>query len=334
MADDASQAKGDIDDALLDIFITGSHILHHHGIVDGYGHLSVRNPHNPSTFFMARHIAPALISSEADLVQYNVEDASPVYPNVKPGYAERCIHSELLKKYPDVNAVVHSHCPEVLPYCVSNVPLRPTTHMAGFLGPQVPVWDIAAYMYSSSSSSEPHDLLVRTPRLGAGLANAFGKSRTILATLSTSLSARIAGHEPPPAPRVPEHSTVLMRGHGFTTAAFSIETAVFQAVYTKEAAQALTGALTIAAAWGGGVVEGGKVDEGSGKLSGAIVKSAAVDGVRYLSDREARDAGESIAKGSVGRPWELWRREVDVCPLYRNEVREKVCSGMDELTGG
>lgn len=332
MADDASQVRGDMDDALLDIFIAASHILHHHGIFDGYGHLSVRNPHNPSTFFMARHIAPALISSEADLVQYNVEDASPVYQNVKPGYAERYIHSELLKKYRHVNAVVHSHCPEVLPYCVSDVPLRPTTHMAGFLGPRVPVWNIAAHL--SSSSSEPHDLLVRTPRLGAALANAFGISRTILETLSTSLRSTLAGRDPPPAPRVPEHSTVLMRGHGFTTAAASIEIAVFQAVYTKEAAQALTGALTIAAAWGGGVVEGGRVEESSGRLSGATVESAAVDGVRYLSDREAKDAGESIAKGSVGRPWELWRREVDVCPLYRNEVREKVRRGMDELAGG
>ncbi|KAK7550609.1 class II aldolase and Adducin N-terminal domain-containing protein [Phyllosticta citricarpa] len=327
-------ASGDIDDVVLDVFITASHVLHHHGIVDAFGHLSLRNPHNPSTFFMARHIAPALISSEADLVQYNIEDASPVYPNVKPGYAERCIHSELLKKYPDVNAVVHSHCPEVLPFCVSNVPLRPTTHMAGFLGPQVPVWDIASAYASSSSASEPRDLLVRTPRLGAALANAFAKSHTMLSTLSTSLTTKITGRDPPPAPRAPDHSTVLMRGHGFTTAAASVEVAVFQAVYTKEAAQALTGALTIAAAWGGGVVEGGKVEEGSGKLSGATVKSAAVDGVRYLSEREARDAEESIAKGSVDRPWELWRREVDVSPLYRNEVREKVRGGTDEMKGG
>ncbi|KAK8244385.1 class II aldolase and Adducin N-terminal domain-containing protein [Phyllosticta capitalensis] len=331
MADDASQAQsGDIDDELLDTFITASHILHYHGVVDGYGHISVRNPHNPSTFFMARHIAPALISSEADLIQYNIEDASPIYPNVKPGYSERCIHSEIMKKYPEVNSVVHSHCPEVLPYCISNVPLKPAVHMAGFLGSSVPVWDIA----SAYSSSEHRDLLVRTPRLGASLANAFAKSHTVLSSLSTSLTTRLTGGDPPPAPRAPDHTTVLMRGHGFTTAAASIEVAVFQAVYTKEASQALTGALTIAAAWGGGVVEGGTVDQGSGRLSGATVRSAALDGVKFLSEREAKDAGESIAKGSVARPWELWRREVDVCPLYVNDVKEKVRGGRREVMGG
>lgn len=307
---------------------------------------------------MARHIAPALISSEADLIQYNIEDASPIYPNVKPGYSERCIHSEIMKKYPEVNSVVHSHCPEVLPYCISNVPLKPAVHMAGFLGKavrakggltdagykvsvnhsadhqdtgsSVPVWDIA----SAYSSSEHRDLLVRTPRLGASLANAFAKSHTVLSSLSTSLTTRLTGRDPPPAPRAPDHTTVLMRGHGFTTAAASIEVAVFQAVYTKEASQALTGALTIAAAWGGGVVEGGTVDQGSGRLSGATVRSAALDGVKFLSEREAKDAGESIAKGSVARPWELWRREVDVSPLYVNDVKEKVRGGRREVMGG
>lgn len=121
-------------DNFFSTFITASHILHHHGVLDAYGHISVRNPHNRSTFLMSQNQAPALVSRPDDLIEYNVEDAAPVDPAAKPGYAERCIHSELYKRFPGVNSVVHSHCPDVLPFTVSGVPLRATVHMAGFLG--------------------------------------------------------------------------------------------------------------------------------------------------------------------------------------------------------
>jgi len=101
-------------------------------------------------------------------VEYKIEDASPVKENAKPGFAERCIHSEIYKKFPNVNAVVHSHSRDVLPYCITDVPLKPTIHMGGFLGSAAtPVWDIkSAY---SSSNDERHDLLVRTTAQGQSL---------------------------------------------------------------------------------------------------------------------------------------------------------------------
>lgn len=85
---------------------------------------------------MPCNISPALISTPDDLIEYNVEDASEVEKNVKKGYLERHIHSEIYKRFPAVNSVVHSHCGEVLPYSISGVPLKPTIHMAGFLGEQ------------------------------------------------------------------------------------------------------------------------------------------------------------------------------------------------------
>jgi ribulose-5-phosphate 4-epimerase/fuculose-1-phosphate aldolase len=122
---------------LEDLFkglVTASHILHYHGIVDAYGHISVRSPDNAKTFYMSANMPPALVSSPEDLIEYNVEDATAVEKTAKDGFLERHIHSEIYKRFPAVNSVVHSHCSDVLPYCISGVPLRATIHMAGFLG--------------------------------------------------------------------------------------------------------------------------------------------------------------------------------------------------------
>jgi ribulose-5-phosphate 4-epimerase/fuculose-1-phosphate aldolase len=122
---------------LEDLFkglVTASHILHNHGILDAYGHISVRSPDNAQTFWVPCNMAPALVSTPEDLAEYNVEDASPVEKDAKPGYIERYIHSEIYKRFPSINSVVHSHGSHVLPFCVSSVPLKTTIHMAGFLG--------------------------------------------------------------------------------------------------------------------------------------------------------------------------------------------------------
>jgi len=115
--------------------ITSSHILHSHGIFDAYGHISVRNPDDlTGTFLMSRNMPPALISSAADIVEYRIEDAEPVEKDAPAGFGERCIHSELYKKFPGVNAVVHCHASDVLPFTISEVPLKASIHTAGFLG--------------------------------------------------------------------------------------------------------------------------------------------------------------------------------------------------------
>jgi ribulose-5-phosphate 4-epimerase/fuculose-1-phosphate aldolase len=114
--------------------ITSSHILHNHGIFDAYGHVSVRNPDNLDHFLMPRNTPPALISSVDDIVEYKIEDASPVEKDAPAGYGERCIHSEIYKKFPGVNAVLHCHATDVLPFTISEVPLKACIHTAGFLG--------------------------------------------------------------------------------------------------------------------------------------------------------------------------------------------------------
>lgn len=114
--------------------ITANHIIHYHGVVDAYGHISVRHPDRPDTYLMSASLAPALVSSPADLVQYHVEDSTPFTDKNARGVIERYIHSEIYKRYPDVHCVIHSHAEAVLPYTITGVPLRPVYHMAGFLG--------------------------------------------------------------------------------------------------------------------------------------------------------------------------------------------------------
>ncbi|KAF2192212.1 hypothetical protein K469DRAFT_620246 [Zopfia rhizophila CBS 207.26] len=308
---------------LEDLFkglVTASHILHYNGVLDGYGHISVRNPDNPTTFWMPCSISPALVTSPDDLIEYSVDDASAVEKNVKPGYIERYIHSEIYKRFPAINSIVHSHCSDVLPYCVSGVPLKATIHMAGFLGNTVPVWDISSH-YSSGSN---HDLLVRDTKLGASLSVAFKPATSagfIYSKVRSALPSQIGGATPEPS-HEPDHSVVLMQGHGFTTVAHGIEEAVYQAIYTKEAAKTQTTALTIRNAYFGHVVEG-KIDvEGGGKIKPAKVKAEGE--LKYLKDNEAHDAWEANL-GTISRPWRLWCREVEVNPLYRNE-----CPGCED----
>jgi len=303
--------------------ITSSHILHNYGVLDAYGHVSVRNPDNSSTFFLSRNIAPALLSSPSDILEYKIEDAEPVEKDAPKGFAERAIHSEIFKKFPSVNAVVHAHAREVLPYGVTGVPLKPVMHMAGFLGSEVPVWDINDASGYTSSSNDRRDLLIRDQKTGHHLAAAFRPSTSagfLTQKLRSALPPQIGGNAPDPV-NEPSHPVVLMRGHGFTTCAESLEAVVYQAIYTVEAAKAQTEAIMLHDAYFGASIEG-KVDvQGGGKISGGKVKGEGKD-IKYLSSNEA-DAAALMNRETVMRPWALWCREVEVNPLYRNEAKRE-----------
>ena len=176
--------------------------------------------------------APALVSSPLDLIEYKVSDSSPVDPKSKKGYQERFIHSEIYKRFPEINSVIHSHSEAVLPYTMSGVAMKPTFHISGFLGTHVPLYDIMP-LYSEN---DQQDMLVNSVKFGSSLASTFSASD---------------------APS-PEHNVVLMANHGFTTVGTSIKQAVYRAVYTHVNASVQTNAITLRnAALGAGVgVEG------------------------------------------------------------------------------
>ena len=125
--------------ALIDELVIANHILANEGVLDGYGHVSVRSTQNRDHFFLARAGAPALVTA-ADIVEYDY-DSNPVDGSKTAGYQERFIHGEIYRARPDVMAVIHCHCPEVIPFADTGVPLRPMYHMGYFIGEGVPVFD-------------------------------------------------------------------------------------------------------------------------------------------------------------------------------------------------
>lgn len=192
----APASGGPVDPALIDDLVAANRILVDQGVLDGYGHVSVRHPADPQRYLMSRSIAPELVTA-ADIMEYDL-DSSAVDPRGRTTYLERFIHGEIYRVRPDVKAVVHDHSPSVIPFGVSTVPMRPLYHMSAFLGGGVPVFDIRA------ASGQATDMLVRNAALGRALAR--------------SLGAR---------------PVVLMRGHGAVVVAESLPAAVFRAVYTE-----------------------------------------------------------------------------------------------------
>lgn len=202
-------------------FITGCHILHYHAVLDAYGHLSIRHPFNPQVFIMSKYFAPGTISSPDDLIEYHVSNAEPLDPSSTKGYSERHIHSEVYRRHPDVEAVIHSHAESVIPYGITGVPLKPCYHMAGFLGlgskgcPEI--YDAAQFF----KDEDIQDMLVRNAHLGEALAACFDGGNVV----------------------------TLMRGHGLTVVGGGIEEVVSRAVYTMKNASIQTAALTMQTAF-------------------------------------------------------------------------------------
>jgi HCOMODA/2-hydroxy-3-carboxy-muconic semialdehyde decarboxylase len=186
-------------------------VLVDQGVLDAFGHVSVRCEDDPARFLISRNLAPALVT-ETD-IQVMTLDATT--EDARPSYLERFLHAEIYRARPDVFAVVHSHSPAVVPFSVSDRPLAPVMHMAGFLPQHTPVFEIR------DVAGDATDLLVTDARLGRALA----------ATL----------HDAPVA---------LMRGHGSVAVGRTLPEAVFRAVYTEvnartQAQAAQLGAYTV-----------------------------------------------------------------------------------------
>jgi ribulose-5-phosphate 4-epimerase/fuculose-1-phosphate aldolase len=196
-----------IDAALSEDIVIGSRILAEFGVLDGFGHVSARHPTNPNHFLMSRSLAPALVTAD-DIMEFDL-DGNAIDARGRSLFLERFIHSEIYKARPDVMAVVHTHSPGVIPFGVSQVPLRPMFHNAAFLAAGVPVWDIRKDFGET-------DMLVRDPPRGNSLAEKLG-----------------------------DKSVVLMRGHGDATVGPSVKMAVFRAYYTDVNAKLQSQAIAL-----------------------------------------------------------------------------------------
>src|SRR5882724_1302999 len=149
----------------LDDLVAANRILAREAVVDGFGHVSIRHPEEPSRFVLSCSRAPALVTA-ADLMEYGL-DGAPLDRQGRALYAERFIHSGLYELRPDVGAVIHNHSHAVIPFGVTGVPIRPLFHLAGVIGEAPPVWDIRTRFGDT-------DMLVVTQEHGRDLAGTVG----------------------------------------------------------------------------------------------------------------------------------------------------------------
>jgi HCOMODA/2-hydroxy-3-carboxy-muconic semialdehyde decarboxylase len=192
----------------LSDLVIGNHILFDQGVVDGFGHLSVRSINDPTHFFMSQSRAPGLVTHD-DIMEF-AADSKPVDQRGRQMYGERFIHGEIFRARPDVQAVVHSHATAVIPFSVTGAALRPMVHTAGFLPQDVPVFEIR------DAAGEDNGITVGTNALGAALAKVLGQS-----------------------------PVVLMRGHGMAVVGPTVRHAVYRAIYTQVNAQIQMQAMLI-----------------------------------------------------------------------------------------
>jgi HCOMODA/2-hydroxy-3-carboxy-muconic semialdehyde decarboxylase len=198
-------------DLILDLVIA-SRALAEHGVIDAYGHASARSDKRADRYFMARNLAPELVT-EADILEYDL-DSNPVEGKASALYKERFIHGEIYKARPDVKAIVHNHSPSVVPFACTGHEMRPIFHMSAFIGLGVPIWDIR-------DAQQGSDMLVTSPYLGSHLAK-----------------------------RLANHPAVLMRGHGSTVVGENIQRATGRTIYLEMNARMQFQAVLLAGAGG------------------------------------------------------------------------------------
>jgi len=177
-----------------ELLARANRMIANEGVLDAFGHVTMRHPGDPRRYLMSRSRAPELVQPE-DILEFTL-DSQPVKPTDVRLYGERVIHGGIYQARPDVNAVCHHHAPSILPFCISGTELKPVYHLGATLGEKVPFWDARDEFGDTT-------LIVAKPEEGASLARALGP-----------------------------YWIVLMRRHGATVAGTTLEELTFRTIYT------------------------------------------------------------------------------------------------------
>lgn len=195
--------------ATIDELVAANRILGREGILDAYGHVSVRHPGAPGRFLMSRARSPENVEP-TDILELDLEGNVLGAPDAVP-YVERFIHAAAYAARPEVDAVCHNHAVSILPFSIArHVRLRTTVNASRLFGDGVPVWDIA------DEFGKETDLLVRSIDQGRSLAGALGSG-----------------------------AVVLMRGHGSVVVSASLRRVVRACIDMDRAARAQLDLLSL-----------------------------------------------------------------------------------------
>ncbi|NQU70961.1 MAG: class II aldolase/adducin family protein [Rhodospirillales bacterium] len=192
---------------LIRDLVIANRILAREGVVDAFGHVSIRHPDNPDRYLMSCSRAPELVTAD-DIMEFTL-DGEPVDARDRKPYGERPIHGGIYEMRPEVNSVVHNHAHEILPFGITNTPMRPVAHVCGPIGTDIPVWDIRDNFGET-------DHLVLTMEQGRDLAKTLGDNRV-----------------------------ALMRGHGGVVSGGDLRQSVMTAVYLQVNAKLLLQSLQL-----------------------------------------------------------------------------------------
>ena len=202
------KSAGPADRGLIADLVAANRILAMQGVLDGWGHVSVRHNRDSDRYLLSRSLAPELITAK-DILEFDL-DNNPVNARGANLYTERFIHGEIYKARPDVVAVTHFHAPPVIPFGVIDVPLKPVYHRAAFIAQGVPIFEIR-------DAAGMTDLLIRNPSLGKALAKSIA-----------------------------DKPAVLMRGHGATVVGPSLQRLVGRSIFLAMNATLQAQAMTLA----------------------------------------------------------------------------------------
>ncbi len=159
------------DPDMLDDLVAANRILVEQGVMQAYGHVSARDPRDPDRYWLSRSSPPAMVTHD-HILEFDL-DSRPVAPNPPKLYEERAIHGEIFRARPDVMCVIHNHCESLIPFCNTDVKLRPMVGNAWFLRDGPPVFDIR-------DIDDTGDMNVCTAAQGQGLARSLGRNAVCL----------------------------------------------------------------------------------------------------------------------------------------------------------
>jgi ribulose-5-phosphate 4-epimerase/fuculose-1-phosphate aldolase len=174
-------------------------VVANEGVLDAFGHVSMRHPDNPNRYLLSRSRSPELVEPN-DFIEYDL-DSNPVREPGVTQYSERVIHGEIYKARPDVVSVCHHHSSAFMPLLATGTDYVPIFHLGAVGGIKPPFWD-------QNDEFGDTDMLVKKPAEGASLARALGK-----------------------------HDMVLMRRHGVTVVGTSVKMCVFRSIFSSRNAE-------------------------------------------------------------------------------------------------
>ena len=184
---------------LISELALANRILAQEGVLDAFGHVSVRHPADPGRYLLSRSRSPQLVEP-TDILEHTL-DSEPVKSPKAPLYAERVIHGCIYQARRDVMAVCHHHAVAVLPFCVAGKPIVPVSHLGAAIGEETPFWD-------------QHD--------------EFGDTNLLVVKQDEGHSlARALGH----------HSVVLMKHHGATVVGGGLKELVSRSIFLCQNAE-------------------------------------------------------------------------------------------------